>query len=54
MTVFAAAEPDEQVRFGDAAEVADALRGADYIASDDLATVVHLATALDRPLLLEG
>jgi MoxR-like ATPase len=54
VTVFAAAEPDEQVRFGDAAEVAEALRDADYIASADLATVVHLATALDRPLLLEG
>jgi MoxR-like ATPase len=54
MTAFATAEPDEQVRFGDATELAEALRDADYIASDDLATVVHLATALDRPLLLEG
>ena len=40
--------------FDSPAELADALRERDYIADDDLATVVHLATALDRPLLLEG
>ncbi|MBS4101096.1 MadB family AAA-type ATPase [Tsukamurella paurometabola] len=40
--------------FADAEELASALRGQDYIADDDLATVVHLATVLDRPLLLEG
>ncbi|MFF0816672.1 AAA family ATPase [Rhodococcus sp. NPDC003318] len=32
----------------------DALREQHYIADTDLATVAHLATALDRPLLLEG
>ena len=40
--------------FTDGKDVAAALREYDYIADDDLATVVHLATALDRPLLLEG
>ncbi|MCV7284751.1 MoxR family ATPase [Mycolicibacterium wolinskyi] len=45
---------DEPVSFDSAAELADALREHDYIADTDLATVVHLATALDRPLLLEG
>ncbi|WP_198538909.1 MadB family AAA-type ATPase [Mycolicibacterium wolinskyi] len=45
---------DDPVSFDSAAELADALREQDYIADTDLATVVHLATALDRPLLLEG
>ncbi|MFN3003399.1 MadB family AAA-type ATPase [Mycolicibacterium wolinskyi] len=45
---------DEPISFDSAAELADALREQDYIADTDLATVVHLATALDRPLLLEG
>ena len=45
---------DDPITFGTAAELADSLREQDYIADDDLATVVHLATALDRPLLLEG
>ncbi|HEY5856092.1 MAG TPA: MoxR family ATPase [Aldersonia sp.] len=40
--------------FDGSADLAAALREQDYIADDDLATVVHLATALDRPLLLEG
>lgn len=40
--------------FAGPAALAEALREQDYIADDDLATVVHLATALDRPLLLEG
>ncbi|NLV81364.1 MAG: MoxR family ATPase [Rhodococcus sp.] len=40
--------------FANGAELADALRRHDYIADDDFATVVHLATALERPLLLEG
>ncbi|WP_024794753.1 MadB family AAA-type ATPase [Tomitella biformata] len=40
--------------FADADELLAALRELDYIADDDLATVVYLATALDRPLLLEG
>ncbi|MGV8871058.1 MAG: MadB family AAA-type ATPase [Rhodococcus sp. (in: high G+C Gram-positive bacteria)] len=44
----------DTVRFTDAAHLQRALGEQDYIADDDLATVVHLATALDRPLLLEG
>ncbi|WP_245839659.1 AAA family ATPase [Mycobacterium aquaticum] len=40
--------------FAGPAALSEALREQDYIADDDLATVVHLATALDRPLLLEG
>ncbi|MBY4128469.1 MoxR family ATPase [Rhodococcus fascians] len=44
----------DTVRFADAADLQRALGEQDYIADDDLATVVHLATALDRPLLLEG
>lgn len=40
--------------FATAAQLADSLREQDYVIDDDLATVVHLATALDRPLLLEG
>lgn len=42
------------VRFADATDLQRALGEQNYIADDDLATVVHLATALDRPLLLEG
>ncbi|GAS98969.1 ATPase [Mycolicibacterium canariasense] len=45
---------DHPVTFDNAADLSAALREQDYIADDDLATVVHLATALDRPLLLEG
>lgn len=44
----------EPISFDSAAQLAEALREQDYIADSDLATVVHLATALDRPLLLEG
>ena len=40
--------------FTSAAALSEALRQQDYIADDDLATVVYLATVLDRPLLLEG
>jgi len=41
--------------FSDSAiTVRDGLRETGYIAGDDLAVVVHLALALDRPLLLEG
>ncbi|MFD6897572.1 AAA family ATPase [Rhodococcus sp. NPDC060086] len=40
--------------FATGAELKDALRRHDYIADDEFATVVHLATALERPLLLEG
>jgi MoxR-like ATPase len=45
---------DDPMTFATATELADALREQDYVVDDDLATVVHLATALDRPLLLEG
>lgn len=40
--------------FASGPELADALRRHDYIADDEFAVVVHLATALQRPLLLEG
>lgn len=54
-TVTAAVAIHEHpVRFARPAELSDALRANDYIADDDLATVVYLATVLDRPLLLEG
>ncbi|MEH3130746.1 MAG: MoxR family ATPase [Mycolicibacterium neoaurum] len=45
---------DDAVAFSGAVELAEALHRQDYVIDDDLATVVHLATALDRPLLLEG
>jgi MoxR-like ATPase len=45
---------DVPTTFATATELADSLREQDYVVDDDLATVVHLATALDRPLLLEG
>lgn len=54
MTTVTIPMHDEPVSFDSAAELADALREHDYIADTDLATVVHLATALDRPVLLEG
>lgn len=44
----------DRTEFSDPGHLLDALRETDYIADDDLATVVYLATALDRPLLLEG
>lgn len=54
-TVTAAVALHEHaVRFARPGELSDALRDNDYIADDDLATVVYLATVLDRPLLLEG
>lgn len=40
--------------FADADDLVARLAAWDYVADADLATVVHLATALDRPLLLEG
>ncbi len=40
--------------FESSAALQAALREQRYIADTDLATVAHLATALDRPLLLEG
>jgi MoxR-like ATPase len=36
------------------AAIGDALRGTGYLPSDGLATVLYLATAMHRPLLLEG
>jgi MoxR-like ATPase len=36
------------------AAIADALRRTGYLPSDGLSTVVYLATAMNRPLLLEG
>ncbi|MFD1812383.1 MadB family AAA-type ATPase [Rhodococcus gannanensis] len=43
-----------EVRFDDGSELSEALRAVGYIADDTFSVVVHLATALDRPLLLEG
>jgi MoxR-like ATPase len=40
--------------FGSVEEVAEALRGASYLPDRGLATAIHLALALDKPLLLEG
>ncbi|MEE2033276.1 MadB family AAA-type ATPase, partial [Rhodococcus chondri] len=40
--------------FATGAALKEALHSHDYIADDEFATVVHLATALERPLLLEG
>jgi MoxR-like ATPase len=40
--------------FGSVEEVADALKGASYLADRGLATAIHLSLALDKPLLLEG
>ncbi|MGB3301266.1 MAG: MoxR family ATPase [Gordonia sp. (in: high G+C Gram-positive bacteria)] len=44
----------ETLSFETASDLADALSGQDYLIDPDLAVVVHLATLLDRPLLLEG
>ncbi len=51
---IAAVPTDTTRRFHSAAELSGALRDHDYVADVDLATVVYLATTLDRPLLLEG
>jgi MoxR-like ATPase len=40
--------------YGSVEEVAEALRGASYLADRGLATAIHLSLALDKPLLLEG
>ena len=40
--------------FATPADLTSALHETGYIADEDLAVVVHLATVLDRPLLLEG
>ncbi|KAA0020099.1 MadB family AAA-type ATPase [Antrihabitans cavernicola] len=45
---------DDTTNFESAQDLREALRAVEYIADDDLSTVVHLATALERPLLLEG
>jgi MoxR-like ATPase len=39
---------------GDVSAAADLLRGGEYVAGRDLATVVYLALRMGRPLLLEG
>lgn len=44
----------ESIFSDSATTVRDGLRETGYIAGEDLAVVVHLAIALDRPLLLEG
>ena len=42
------------MQFGSVEEVEQALRGAHYLPDRGLATAVHLALAMGRPLLLEG
>ena len=42
------------MQFGSVEEVEQALRGARYLPDRGLATAVHLALAMGRPLLLEG
>lgn len=42
------------ITFDTPADLTSALHDTGYIADEDLAVVVHLATVLDRPLLLEG
>jgi len=42
------------IGFGSAAELQAALREVGYLADDGVSTVAHLATAMQRPLLLEG
>lgn len=54
MSMAISATENGPVEFRSAEELREALRAVDYIADDDLSTVVALATALQRPLLLEG
>ncbi|MGV9669190.1 MadB family AAA-type ATPase [Gordonia sp. NPDC003504] len=46
--------PGPSTEFERVDDVVDALAGQGYLIDADLAVVVHLATLLDRPLLLEG
>lgn len=46
--------PTPTTLFDSADDLADALAAQGYLIDTDLAVVVHLATLLDRPLLLEG
>ncbi|WP_238423205.1 MoxR family ATPase [Gordonia sp. 'Campus'] len=47
--------PSEDIaHFGSVEELTEALGSQGYLIGPDLAVVVHLATLLDRPLLLEG
>ncbi|MDH3046897.1 MadB family AAA-type ATPase [Gordonia alkanivorans] len=48
------ADADETARFASAEELTAALGEQGYLIGTELAVVVHLATLLDRPLLLEG
>lgn len=47
-------DADETARFASAEELTAALGEQGYLIGPELAIVVHLATLLDRPLLLEG
>ena len=44
----------QEPRFGSVADVSEHLEGAGYLADDAIATVVHLADRLSKPLLVEG
>ncbi|AZG47080.1 MadB family AAA-type ATPase [Gordonia insulae] len=46
--------PTPITNFDTVEDLVDGLGGQGYLADEDLAVVVHLATLLDRPLLLEG
>ncbi len=41
-------------RFSDVSEVREKLASVDYLADDAIASVVHLADRLDKPVLIEG
>jgi MoxR-like ATPase len=45
---------DAAASYGSVVELQDALRGQAYLADRGLATAMHLALSLDKPLLLEG
>ena len=44
----------QEPRFSSVADVGDHLKSAGYLADDAIATVVHLADRLSKPLLVEG
>ena len=48
------APPPPAPRFGSAGDVAARLDAAGYLSGPDIATVVHLADRLEKPLLVEG
>ncbi len=47
-------DPPTKTRFDGIADVVERLGVAGYLSDDDIATVVHLADRLEKPLLVEG